>query len=217
VGLGSKEGISTVSVPSAITSTVQIKSRPYLLLRCVALPVFFIDLVSKAHSVDNSEFEAHVTLLEFISVGFECDTRLVVLGGLPLKLGVEQCVHQSGLTQTRLTWTEKMRHESQVTSAPLTEVEEYPEIENFFPYDPLEFEKYNIPEDFVAVSACALPGLGCFTPAPRLCEDIPNRIDPLPDLSPVKIPKRSDYCSELDSFLQTLDELTIELPPEIDC
>lgn len=31
LGLGSKEGISPVSVPSAITSTVQVKSRPYLL------------------------------------------------------------------------------------------------------------------------------------------------------------------------------------------
>lgn len=32
LGLGSKEGISPVSVPSAITSTVQVKSRPYLLM-----------------------------------------------------------------------------------------------------------------------------------------------------------------------------------------
>lgn len=78
------------------------------------LPVFFIDLVSKAHGVHNSEFEAHVALLEFISVGFERDSRLVVLGGLPLKLGVEQRVHQSGLTQTRLTWTEETGHVTEI-------------------------------------------------------------------------------------------------------
>ncbi len=32
LGLGSEEGISPMQVPSAITSTVKIKSRPYLLL-----------------------------------------------------------------------------------------------------------------------------------------------------------------------------------------
>lgn len=67
-----------------------------------ALPVFFVDLVSKAHGVNDSEFEAHVTLLQFIGVGLERDSRLVVLGGLTLKLGVEQRVHQGGLPQTRL-------------------------------------------------------------------------------------------------------------------
>lgn len=62
-----------------------------------ALPVFFVDLVSKAHCVNDSEFEAHVTLLQLIGVGLQRDPRLVVLGGLTLKLGVEQCVHQGGL------------------------------------------------------------------------------------------------------------------------
>lgn len=67
-----------------------------------ALPVLFVDLVSKAHCVDDSEFEAHVTLLEFVGVGLECNSWLVVLRGLALELGVEQGVHQSGLPQTRL-------------------------------------------------------------------------------------------------------------------
>lgn len=79
-------------------------------LRVADLPVFFIDLVSKAHGVDNSEFEAHVALLKFIGVGLECDSRLVVLGGLTFKLGVEQRVHQSGLTQTRLTCTTNRKY-----------------------------------------------------------------------------------------------------------
>ncbi|XP_039974917.1 securin [Xiphias gladius] len=104
--------------------------------------------------------------------------------------------------------------ETKVKHAPQTKVEEYPEIENFIPYDPLEFEKYSIPEDLVPLSGFALPGLACFSQAPHLCEEDLEEFDPLPNLSPVKMPKRSDYCSELDAFLQTLDELTVELPPE---
>ncbi|XP_042349934.1 securin [Plectropomus leopardus] len=95
-----------------------------------------------------------------------------------------------------------------------TKVEEYPEIEKFFPYDPLEFEKYSIPEDLIPLSGFALPGLACFPQAPHLHEDDLEKIDPLPNLSPVKMPQSSDYCPELDAFLQTLDELTVELPPE---
>ncbi|XP_049898855.1 securin-like [Epinephelus moara] len=95
-----------------------------------------------------------------------------------------------------------------------TKVEEYPEIEKFIPYDPLEFEKYGIPEDLIPLSGFALPGLACFPQASHLCEEELEKFDPLPDLSPVKMPKCSDYCPELDAFLQTLDELTVELPPE---
>ncbi|XP_069027396.1 securin [Embiotoca jacksoni] len=104
--------------------------------------------------------------------------------------------------------------ETKVKHASQAKVEEYPEIEKFIPYDPLEFEKYSIPEDLIPLSGLALPGLVCFPPAPQLCEDEQENLDPFPDLSPVKIPKRSDYRSELDAFLQTLDELTVELPPE---
>ncbi|XP_029296807.1 securin [Cottoperca gobio] len=94
-----------------------------------------------------------------------------------------------------------------------TKVEDYSEIEPFIPYDPLEFEKYSIPEDLVLLGGVALPGLASFPQAP-LCEEDLDKFDPLPNLSPVKMPKRSDYCSALDAFLQTLDELTVELPSE---
>uniref|UniRef100_UPI0037E701E7 securin n=1 Tax=Semicossyphus pulcher TaxID=241346 RepID=UPI0037E701E7 len=104
--------------------------------------------------------------------------------------------------------------ETKVKPASQTKVEEYPEIENFIPYDPLEFMKYSVPEDFIPLSGFALPGLACFPQAPRLCEEDLGPIDPLPNPSPVKMPKLPDYCSELDAFLQTLDELTVELPPE---
>ncbi|XP_068182194.1 securin [Antennarius striatus] len=104
--------------------------------------------------------------------------------------------------------------ETIIKHAPRTKVEEYPEIEKFIPYDPLEFEKYSVPEDLIALSAFALPGLACFPKAPHLCEDDFEKLDAIPDLSPIKLPKYSDYCTELDDFLQTIDELTIELPPD---
>ncbi|XP_044060842.1 securin isoform X2 [Siniperca chuatsi] len=110
-----------------------------------------------------------------------------------------------------------VKQETKVKHAPQTKEVEYPEIEKFIPYDPLEFEKYSIPEDFIPLSGFALPGLACFPQAPHLCEEDLEQFAPLPNLSPVKMPKCSDYCSELDSFLQTLDELTIELPPEPKC
>ncbi|XP_027142691.1 securin [Larimichthys crocea] len=109
--------------------------------------------------------------------------------------------------------------ETKVKQAACTKVEEYPEIEKFIPYDPLEFEKYSVPEDLIPLSGFALPGLASFPQAPHLYEEDLEKFDPLPNLSPVKMPKHSDYCSELDAFLQTLDELTVELPPEFvtDC
>uniref|UniRef100_A0A3P9HWQ9 Securin n=1 Tax=Oryzias latipes TaxID=8090 RepID=A0A3P9HWQ9_ORYLA len=90
--------------------------------------------------------------------------------------------------------------------------EEYPEIENFIPYNPLEFEKYSIPEDFIPFSGLALPGLACFT-SPLLEEDL-EKIQPLPDPSPAKGCRFPDHSLELDAFLQTLEELTVEFPPE---
>uniref|UniRef100_A0A8C6SL40 Securin n=1 Tax=Neogobius melanostomus TaxID=47308 RepID=A0A8C6SL40_9GOBI len=94
---------------------------------------------------------------------------------------------------------------------PQNKLENYPDIEKFIPYDPLEFEKYSIPEDLLPLSKLALPGLACVS---RLPEE--SEIIPLPALSPVKILKHPDYCSELDDFLDTLDKLTVELPAETD-
>ncbi|XP_056295098.1 securin [Pseudoliparis swirei] len=103
--------------------------------------------------------------------------------------------------------------ETKVKNASLIKMDEYPEIEKFIPYDPLEFEKYSTPEDLILLGDFALPGLAHF-PQAHLCEDDLDMLDPLPNQSPVKMPTRSDHCSELDAFLQTLDELTVELPSE---
>ncbi|XP_034037300.1 securin-like isoform X1 [Thalassophryne amazonica] len=104
--------------------------------------------------------------------------------------------------------------EAKVKCAPQTKVEEYPDIEKFIPYDPLEFEKYSIPEDLIRLGSLGLPGLACIPQLPCLGEKDLEVVSPLPFPSPVKMTKHPDYCLELDAFLQTLSELTVELPPE---
>lgn len=68
-----------------------------------SLPVLLVDLVPKAHRANDGELQPHVALLEVIGVGPELDTRLCVGGWLPLKLGVEQGVHEGRFAQTCLS------------------------------------------------------------------------------------------------------------------
>nr|XP_057932595.1 securin isoform X2 [Doryrhamphus excisus] len=95
---------------------------------------------------------------------------------------------------------------------PLPQKKEYPEIEKMIPYDPLDFEKYSIPEDVIALGGIPLAGLMWLPEGPLPSEEVSY----LAPLSPVKMPERSG-CAELDSFLQTLEELTVDFPPEPDC
>ncbi|XP_030252713.1 securin isoform X1 [Sparus aurata] len=87
--------------------------------------------------------------------------------------------------------------ETKVKLATQTKVEEYPEIEKFIPYDPLEFQKYSVPEDLIPLSGFALPGLASFPQVPHLFEDDLGTLDPLPNLSPVKMPKRTDLQAKI--------------------
>lgn len=52
-----------------------------------------------------------------------------------------------------------------------------------------EFQKYSVPEDLIPLSGFALPGLASFPQVPHLFEDDLGTLDPLPNLSPVKMPK----------------------------
>ncbi|KAM4585658.1 securin isoform 1-T1 [Fundulus diaphanus] len=98
---------------------------------------------------------------------------------------------------------------TKVMPAPLSEGEEYPEIELFIPYDPSEFERYSVPEVLVPLNCLA--GLTCFTyDLPNLGED---KLEDLPVPSPLKIPRCSDNFPELSAFLQTLEEIP-DLPSE---
>ncbi|XP_020779093.1 securin [Boleophthalmus pectinirostris] len=95
----------------------------------------------------------------------------------------------------------------------LNKSDKYPDIEKFIPYDCLEFEKYSLPEDLLPLSKLALPGLAEL-PQPSLPDESLMLI-PLADMSPVKMPRQLDFCSEFD-FLHTLDELIVDFPPESD-
>ncbi|XP_061644473.1 securin isoform X2 [Phyllopteryx taeniolatus] len=110
--------------------------------------------------------------------------------------------------------TEKLQ-EAKVKHAAQKKAEDYPEIEKLIPYDPLEFEKYSVPEDLVPLGSLALAGLALpQMPSPSE-DDMHPYLPPLPSMSPERMPQRSDG-SEYDTFLQTIKELTIELPPEPD-
>lgn len=57
------------------------------------LPVILIDLVPKAHSIHNGQFEMNVALLEIVGLRPQAYTFLVVTGFLGLKSCVEECIH----------------------------------------------------------------------------------------------------------------------------
>ncbi|XP_046887060.1 securin isoform X2 [Hypomesus transpacificus] len=102
--------------------------------------------------------------------------------------------------------------EPKIRTALQTKVDEYPDIERFIPYDPLEFEKYVVPEDVVRLGHLALPGLAFpQTPYPPK-EDL--EVLETQFLSPIKNAQHPDCSSELDAFLQTINELTVDMPPE---
>lgn len=67
------------------------------------LPVILVDLISKAHSVNDGQLQADVALLELVTPRFQPHAGLVVRGGLALELGVEQSVHQRGLADASFT------------------------------------------------------------------------------------------------------------------
>ncbi|XP_065266129.1 securin [Emys orbicularis] len=98
---------------------------------------------------------------------------------------------------------------TQVESCSVATEEAYPEIENFFPYNPLDFESFEVPEEH-QLSHMSLTGV----PLLILDKNIPDRcINMVP--SPVKLSHISWECELLQStanFLSTLDEI-IDLPP----
>ncbi|XP_029917710.1 securin [Myripristis murdjan] len=138
----------------------------------------------------------------------------------PLPSGRKALVAVNKIASTPAVHEQKKHQKTQEAKekcVPQTKVEEYPDIEKFIPYDPLEFEKYSISEDLVHLGGLSLPGLARF-PQTTLYEDNLETFEAFTPPSPLKMPQRRDTCkAELDAFLQTLDELTIDLPPESDC
>ncbi|CAL8308097.1 unnamed protein product [Arctogadus glacialis] len=108
--------------------------------------------------------------------------------------------------------------ETKVKCIPQSKVEEYPDIEGFVPYDPLEFEKHYVPEDMVRFGYLALPGLASIPRSYCIPEEDFELIEPCTATpSSSKVQHGSDDCSaELNAFLLTISELTIDLPSESD-
>ncbi|KAL0973643.1 hypothetical protein UPYG_G00207820 [Umbra pygmaea] len=106
------------------------------------------------------------------------------------------------------------RKDTKVRTLTSIKVEEYPDIENFIPYDPLEFENYIFPEDVVRLSHLALPGMGFLPQMHHLPEEDFAVLEEYQPMSPLKNTHRSDFCStEFDAFLQTINDVTIDMPP----
>lgn len=57
------------------------------------LPVILIDLIPKAHSIHDGQFEMNVTLLEVIGLRPQAYTLFMVAGFLGLKGRVEEGIH----------------------------------------------------------------------------------------------------------------------------
>ncbi|KAA0709440.1 Securin Pituitary tumor-transforming gene 1 protein [Triplophysa tibetana] len=91
--------------------------------------------------------------------------------------------------------------------------EEYPEIEKCFPYDPSAFETYGVPDE-VYISRFSLSGLRK-QPWPTASPvDEMLSVGPCLPLSPLKMPKEAEFVNEMEAFLQTIDELTVDFPAE---
>ncbi|XP_017328929.1 securin isoform X2 [Ictalurus punctatus] len=98
--------------------------------------------------------------------------------------------------------------------APQPVGEDYPEIEKCFPYDPSDFEIYCVPEE-VFLSQFSLAGLGKQEWPLNVLEEDFSMIQSCLPLSPLKMP--SAHCrDDLEAFLDTISELTVDLPSECD-
>ncbi|XP_016310401.1 securin-like [Sinocyclocheilus anshuiensis] len=90
--------------------------------------------------------------------------------------------------------------------------EELPEIEKCYPYNPNEFETCGVPDE-VYLSCFSLTGLGKqMWPNALPVEEL--IMDPCLPLSPLKMPRAVECVDEMEAFLQTISELTVDLPPE---
>ncbi|XP_043843660.1 securin [Dromiciops gliroides] len=113
---------------------------------------------------------------------------------------------QKGQNFTAKKMTEKIPTEK--TSVPFPN-ETCPEIENFFPFNPLEFESFDVPEEHQLAN---LP----LTGVPLLMLEQEKSLERLVELppSPVLLPSmtwESDLLESTSSLLSAVDE--IDLPP----
>ncbi|XP_048345781.1 securin [Sphaerodactylus townsendi] len=89
--------------------------------------------------------------------------------------------------------------------------EDCPEKENFFPYDPLDFENFEVPEEH-RLSHKSLTGVPLMT-----FENASERFQSVIFLTgqPSSISWDFDTLQSTTDFLPTLDEIVIDLPPPL--
>ncbi|NXF64149.1 securin isoform X1 [Strix aluco] len=90
--------------------------------------------------------------------------------------------------------------------------EDWPEIENMFPYDPRDFESFDLPEDLKVsnINLCGVPLMMFERTYDRCVNMVP---------SPVKIEEfswESNLLQSTTDFLATLDEIVDMPPPNYD-
>ncbi|NP_001081983.1 securin isoform X1 [Xenopus laevis] len=84
----------------------------------------------------------------------------------------------------------------------------YPEIEHFVPYNPLDFESFDVPEDHKLSHLC-LAGVSLL-----VHENEVARFNALTDiqLCPLEMPSLN-MVSDYLPFIAALDDITVDLPP----
>ncbi|XP_072519984.1 securin isoform X2 [Salminus brasiliensis] len=126
-------------------------------------------------------------------------------------------------TVNKIVSTSAVSHKGETRSKPLGAQckgpsqpvrEDYPEIEKCFPYNPSDFEMYSVPEE-VCLSRFSLAGLGRQQWCPASLEEDFIMMDPCLPPSPLKMPLETSR-DDLEAFLETINGLTVDLPPECD-
>ncbi|XP_042311784.1 securin [Sceloporus undulatus] len=93
--------------------------------------------------------------------------------------------------------------------------EDCPEKENLFPYNPLDFESFEVPEEH-RLSHLSLTGVPLMTfekASDRLTSTISAPVDP--PLISCCYDNLSDTLQSTKDFLATLDDIIIDLPPPL--
>ncbi|NXA05182.1 PTTG1 protein, partial [Sapayoa aenigma] len=86
--------------------------------------------------------------------------------------------------------------------------EDWPEIENMFPFDPQDFESFDLPEEykFSNINLCGVPLMIFERTYDRCVNMVPSPVEM------EEISRESNLLQSTTDFLATLDEI-IEMPP----
>ncbi|XP_069812904.1 uncharacterized protein [Dendropsophus ebraccatus] len=104
-----------------------------------------------------------------------------------------------------------------VSEAPIKQDEQlYPDIEKFVPYNPADFESFDVPEEH-RLSHLSLAGVALMVNMSDA-----RKFDSLLSLEPAPMEMaalswESNAADCLPSFLSSLEELTVEMPPMLQC